>query len=319
MKNIKKVELHLHLDGSVRIETIKELSGLPLETVKENMQVQKDCTSLIDYLTKFELPLKYMQVSDNLTRITKELIEDLEKDNVIYAEIRFAPSLHTKEGLTLEEVVDAVLLGIKYSKIKVGIILCMMRGDTKENNLKIIELTKKYLDKGVCAIDLAGSEQQYPNHLYKELFDEINKLEIPFTIHSGEASGASSVIQAVDFNTTRIGHGINLENNQELINTIKNKNILLEICPTSNIQTKAVDNISCHPIYNYYKLGLPISINTDNRTVSNITLTSEYQLLKDTFGFTKEDFTTINKMSLEHAFIDETTKKNLINILETNR
>lgn len=312
MKDIKKIELHVHLDGSVRIDTIQELSGLPIDTVKENMQVQKGCTSLIDYLGMFGLPLKYMQTKDNLTRITKEVIEDLERDNVIYAEIRFAPILHTKEGLSLEEVVNAVLLGLKDSEIKVGIILCMMRGDTKENNLKIIELTKKYLGKGICAIDLAGSEQQHPNFLYKDLFDEINNLNLPFTIHSGEASGASSVEQAISFGTTRLGHGIRLEDNEELINIIKEKNILLEICPTSNIQTKAVDNISNHPIYKYYKLGLPISINTDNRTVSNITLTSEYQLLKDTFGLNREDFNKINKMALEHAFINESEKRELL-------
>jgi len=315
MKDIKKVELHVHLDGSVRIETIQELSGLPLEVVKENMQVKEDCTSLIDYLTKFELPLKYMQTKDNLTRITKELVEDLTKDNVIYAEIRFAPILHTKGGLTLEEVVDSVLEGIRDSKIKIGIILCMMRGDTIENNLNIINLTKKYLGKGVCAIDLAGSEMEYPNELYKDLFNKINELNLPFTIHSGEASGASSVEQAIKFDTTRLGHGINLENNIDLINTIKERDILLEICPTSNIQTKAVDNIYNHPIDKYYKLGLPISINTDNRTVSNITLTSEYQLLQDTFNFTKQDFNKINKTALKHAFIDENTKKELLNVL----
>lgn len=319
MKNMKKVELHLHLDGSVRIETINQLSGLPIDIVKRNMQVQQDCTSLIDYLTKFELPLKYMQTKNNLTRITKELIEDLENDNVIYAEIRFAPNLHTKEGLKLEEIVEAVLSGTQNSKLKVGIILCMMRGDTKEDNLKIIKLAKKYLNKGVCAIDLAGSEQQYPNELYKDLFEEINNLAIPFTIHSGEARKKDSIQKAIDFNATRIGHGINLENNKELISTIISKNILLEICPTSNVQTKAVDNIENHPIYNYYKLGIPISINTDNRTVSNITLTSEYQLLKDTFKFSYDDFIAINEMALDHAFIDETTKKNLKKLLKTNK
>lgn len=311
MNELNKVELHLHLDGSVRIETIAEFANITIGEAKEKMQVSNDCQSLNDYLEKFNLPLKYMQTKDNLVRITEELIEDLEKDNVIYAEIRFSPLLHTREDLSLDEVVSSVISATKNSKIKIGIILCMMRGETFENNLNVVNLAKKYLGRGVVAVDLAGSEKDFPNHLYRELFIKINELKIPFTIHSGEASGASSIKTALSFNPTRLGHGINLEDNQELINEIKSKNILLEICPTSNIQTKAVDNIYNHPIYKYYKLGIPISINTDNRTVSNITLTSEYQLLKEAFGFKNDDFNKINKMAIEHAFVNAEEKDEL--------
>lgn len=312
MKNIKKIELHVHLDGSVKIDTISKLSNMSYDEVKTKMQVDKSCNSLKDYLEKFDLPLKYMQTRENLKEITKELVDDLVKDNVIYVEIRFAPILHTKEGLSLEDVVDAVISGADHSKIEVNLILCMMRGDTFNNNYQVINLADKYLNRGVCAIDLAGNEKEYPNYLYKDLFMIAKEKNIPFTIHSGEADGKDSVIEALKFNPKRLGHGINLEGDLKLIEEIKKKDILLEICPTSNVQTKAIDSITNHPIYKYYKFGIPISINTDNRTVSNITLTSEYNMLKEVFPFTKEDFIKINKIALEHSFASKEIKDKLM-------
>lgn len=313
LEEIKKIELHVHLDGSVRPETIKELSGKTLEETLEEMQVDKTCTSLKEYLTKFSLPLEFMQTEENIIRISKELVEDLEKDNVIYAEIRFAPQLHTRNGLSLEQIINAVLEGISHNQnVKTNLILCLMRGDTFENNEEVIEIAKKYLNKGVCAIDLAGSEKDYPNDLYKDLFKKAQEFSIPYTIHAGEALGKESVKLAIEMNAQRIGHGINLENDEELIKLIKEKNILLEICPTSNVETQAVTDILSHPIHSFYQKGLPISINTDNRTVSNITLTEEYNRLRENFPFTREDFIKINQTALEHSFLKSKEKQELI-------
>lgn len=311
--DIKKVELHLHLDGSVRVETIKELSGLDYNFVKEQMQVNDDATSLVDYLKKFDLPLRFMQNYNNLKRIAKELVEDLEKDNVVYAEIRFAPNKHTQGGLTLDEVVMAVLSGLEKSdKVKTKIILCMMRGDGLDKNLEVIRLARKYN----MPLDLAGDEKNYPNYKYIDLFKLINDYGLKFTIHSGEARKSESIIKALDMKAKRIGHGINLENDKELINRLKKEDVLLEICPTSNLNTKVFENIKQNPIYDLYKQGVNVSINTDNRTVSNTTLNKEYQLLLDNFDFTIEDIKKININSLKHSFLNEEEINDLVDLLK---
>ncbi|MGN0973128.1 MAG: adenosine deaminase [Bacilli bacterium] len=310
IKKLKKVELHLHLDGSVRKETLYELSKSKdnFEDFKSKVSVSKNCKDLNEYLEKFDLPLKVMQNKKNITRITKELCEDLYKDNVIYAEIRFSPLLHTKRFLSLNKVVEATILGIKDSKVKVNLILCCMRGRKFKDNKKIIDLALKYKNQGVVAVDLAGAEGLYKTSEYEDLFKYAKEKDVSFTIHAGEARGKEEVIKAIELGTKRIGHGIHLENDKNLIEEIINKNIVLEICPTSNIQTKAVENIYYHPIKNYYKQGIKTTINTDNRTVSNITLFDEYKLLRDIFNFGIDDFKNMNINAIEGAFISEEEK-----------
>lgn len=301
MKNISKVELHLHLDGSVRRETIKKILG---NIDDKELSVLDDCKSLDDYLTKFDLPIKAMQTKENLRQIAYELVADLEKENVIYAEIRFAPLLHTKEGLSFEDIVESVLEGLNEGNIKTNLILCCMRGSSLDNNLETIKCAKKY----GCAIDLAGAEAIYPTNDYKYIFDLCQSLNIPYTIHAGEASGEDSIKDALYFNTKRIGHGINYEDDFITERYIKN-NITLEICPTSNIQTKVVSNIKNHPIYNLYKKGVKVTVNTDNRTVSNTNLTKEYKLLMNNFNFKIEDFIIMNIYAIEASFLKECEKQ----------
>ncbi|MDD3453608.1 MAG: adenosine deaminase [Bacilli bacterium] len=316
IKNMKKIELHIHLDGSVRISTISDILNMNLSDVKKMTQVDNDCNYLKEYLAKFELPLKIMQTKENLERISYELAEDLEKDNVIYAEIRFAPQFHAN-SLTYDEIIDSVLNGLKKGKIRTNLILCCMRGEnTYESNLKTIDIAFKYLNKGVCAIDLAGDEYNYPNQLYEYIFDKCKQLNIPYTIHSGEALGKDSIYKAISYKTKRIGHGINYENDIYLINLLKQNNITLEICPTSNLNTKVVDEIKNHPLYELYKNDVLITINTDNRTVSNTTLYNEYELLYNTFKFTKKDFIKFNINSIEASFLNEEEKKEIRNFCE---
>lgn len=301
IKDIKKVELHLHLDGSVRVKTITELSSLDYSYVEKQMVIKDEKNaSLTDYLKKFDFPLKFMQTENNLKRFASELVEDLIKDNVVYAEIRFAPIKHMDAGMDLDMIVLSVLSGLMNDKVKTKLILCMMRGDSKDNNNKIIELARKYN----LPIDLAGDEKRYPNELYKEQFKKIEEYGLKYTIHAGEAKGAKSIMSALDFRTKRLGHGVKIENNEKLIDRIIKNDILLEICPTSNVNTKFVSDIKYHPIYDYYVKGIPISINTDNRTVSNTTLNKEYQLLMENFPFTVEDFININVNALNHSFLE---------------
>lgn len=310
IEKLPKVELHIHLDGSIRPSTAAYLLNKSIEDVSNNMIASDKCEDLNEYLTKFDYPEKILQTKENLERVAYELALDLKKDNVIYAEIRFAPLKHIKEGLTLDSVVDSVLDGLSKVNIKTNLILCMMRNDTYSDNLKVIELASKYLNKGVGGIDLAGAEALYKTSSFKELFVMAKKYNIPFTIHSGEADGYDSILATINFGATRIGHGIRTIEYDDLINLIIDNNILLEVCPTSNVQTNAVDKYTDHPIKKLIDKGVNVSINTDNRTVSNISLNLEYKKLQESFGFTKELFIKTNLNAIEHAFVslDEKAK-----------
>lgn len=312
---MKKIELHVHLDGSIRPTTISELLDISLEEAIKLSTVSNKTNSLKEYLDKFDIPLKIMQTKENLVRVSKELAEDLQKDNVIYAEIRFAPNKHLEQGLTLDEVITSILKGLREVPIKTNLILCMMRGDSFNKNLKVIKYAKKYLGQGVVGIDLAGNEATYPVNDYKELFEIAKKEGIPFTIHAGEADNALSVINAANLGAKRIGHGVRAIESEEALNLIKEKDITLEVCPKSNLDTNIYNKIEEHPIKKLFDKGIKVTLNTDNRTVSNITLNETYEELKDTFKFTDEDFIRMNKNAIECAFINETEKQELLELL----
>lgn len=306
---MKKIELHVHLDGSVRPKTVSELLNYDIKDVKNKMMVTSDTKDLTEYLTKFDLPIKAMQTKDNLKRIARELALDLKDDDVIYAEVRFAPILHTKEGLSLDEVVSSVLEGIKsVNEIKVNLILCMMRGFSYEDNLKTIMVTKKFLNKGVVGLDLAGDEKKYQTINYKDLFMIAKDNNIPFTIHAGEADTSKSVLDAINFGAKRIGHGIAIVNDDKVLNKVKEKNISLEVCPTSNVDTKAVLSYEKHPIKDLFLKGVKVTVNTDDRTVSNITLSKEYEKLKEYFNFSDEEFLQMNLNAISSSFMNEDEK-----------
>lgn len=317
IENLKKIELHLHLDGSVEISRISNITNENIQSLKNKMIAKEKCQNLSEYLTKFDIPLSCMQTKENLITIAKELVDYLETQNVIYAEIRFAPMFHTQKDLSYEEVVESVLKGLNMNKkVKTNLILCMMRGMPKENNLKTIDIAEKYLNKGVCALDLAGAEDKYPLNEYVDLFEIIKKKNIPYTIHAGENGNHKEIELAINIGTKRIGHGIHAYESTETQKLLKEKNILLEICPTSNIQTNAIDKYINHPIYNFYKEGLNICINTDNKTVSNITLNEEYLKLYNTFNFTIKDFKQMNINAIKNSFLTKEEQEELIKIMK---
>ena len=312
IKNMKKVELHLHLDGSVRLETAIELTGRSREDLISKIVACDKCENLSEYLTKFDLPISIMQTKDNLRRVASDLVDYLEKENIIYAEVRFAPMFHVKNGLSYEEVVEAVLEGLNNnSNVKTNLILCMMRGMNRIDNIKTIEVADKFLSKGVCAIDLAGAEDKYPLEDYLELFDIVKEKGIPFTIHAGENGSYEEVEKAVSIGAKRIGHGIHAIDNVDTLNMLRDNGILLEICPTSNVQTNAVDVYNKHPIKKIYDMGINISINTDNVTVSNVSISDEYIKLYNSFGFNIDDFNKINVMAIENSFLSDLEKEKL--------
>lgn len=317
LTNLKKVELHLHLDGAVSMELAQKITGKSIEVLKKEMIAKDKCENLSEYLTKFDLPIELMQIKENLYQISADLVDRLAKENIVYIELRFAPMFHTKKGLTYEEIVESVLKGLKSNpKIKTNLILCMMRGLPKENNLKTIEVAEKYLNKGVCAIDLAGAEDKYPLKDYVELIEIVKEKQIPYIIHAGENGDAKEVELAINLGAKRIGHGIHSIEDEKVLNLIKEKNILLEICPTSNVQTNSVDTYQNHPIKKIYDLNIPISINTDNSTVSDITLTEEYIKLSNYFNFTINDYKEMNKNAIKHSFLTKEEQEELLKLYD---
>lgn len=316
-QRIPKIELHCHLDGSVRIDTASEILKKDEEALEYEMIASSKCENLNDYLTKFDIPVEIMQTKYALEKVAYNLSVDMVNDGVIYAEIRFAPLKHIKQGLSIYDVIESVFRGLNRTDLKTNVILCMMRGDSLENNMRVIDLAHHYLNNGVCAVDLAGAESIYKTEDYRELFEYAKERNVPFTIHAGEADGVDSIKSALSFGTTRIGHGIRIVEDDKLIREVIEKDILLEICPTSNIQTCVIDNYKNHPIKKLYEMNVPISINTDNRTVSNTTLCREYQLLHDNLGFMEKDFLKINRIAIEHAFLSNEEKIKLLNKLNS--
>lgn len=314
LKKMPKVELHLHLDGSIRVSTLEEYAK---KDIKQQVVAPDKCLNLGDYLTRFSLPVQYLQTKENIERACYELSQDLEDDGVIYAEVRFAPIKLTESGLSLEEVIKTVMNGFQKGNVLVSLILCMMRNDTYDTNIKIVNLAEKFLGKGVVALDLAGDEKRYPTSSFEKIFSIIKKKEIPFTIHAGEINDIDSLKSALHYGAKRLGHGINVIHYPELIDKIKEKQVLLEVCPTSNVQTNSIIDYYHHPIKKLQEKGCPISVSTDNRTVSNITLTEEYKRLMDIFHFTVEDFCKWNLDAINHCFLPENEKQKYRNIIQS--
>lgn len=316
IKNMPKVELHLHLDGSLNTKDIQNKYGLTEEQIKDKMIADEKCKDLNDYLKKFDYPIAIMQTKESIQNIVVSLLAYLKSQNIIYAEIRFAPQFHTRRGLTQDEVVNFVINAAKKVDIKCNFILCLMRGEGNNNeNYETVRVAKKYLGRGVCAVDLAGAEAIFKTKDYKEIFEYVKEEELPFTIHAGEADGPESIKSALSFGTKRIGHGVRILEDDALLEKVIKKNVTLEVCPTSNIQTCICKDYASHPISQLYKMGVKTTINTDNMTVSNTTLENEYiNLLKET-ELKYEDLVQMNINSVNAAFISEQEKEVLIGIL----
>ena len=328
--NYKKyaiVDLHLHLDGSLSAKAIIEAAnkeGIKLPTYDEEelnkyLMVPENCKSLNEYLERFDLPNLVLQSEQGLEICTLDLLNRLAKDGLKYVEIRMAPQLSTSKGLSQEKVVETLIKTCKIARnsgIFSNLILCMMRGDnTKEKNLETIKIAKKFLGKGVVAMDLAGAEGLFPNEMFEKEFQLINKLGIPLTIHAGEASGANSVASALRFGAVRIGHGIHSVEDENVLDELKKKNICLEVCPKSNLDTKTISKYEELPLKQFMDKGIKVSINTDDMTVSNTTLKQEYETLVK-LGFKEKDLRWLAENSINASFADASLKKELLELIK---
>lgn len=325
LKRLPKVELHCHLDGCLRIDTILDLADknkitLPVKNkdqLNKALAVGDNRSSLEEYLERFDITLSVMQTPESLERIAFELIEDVSEENVKYIEIRYSPILHTKTGMTPAETIEAVKEGLKKGEqefgVKSGIIVCGIRNISPSVSLKLADLTVEYKNKGVLGFDLAGIEENFPAKDHKEAFYLIENNNINATIHAGEAFGPASIRQAIHYcNAHRIGHGTRLKEDKDLMNYVNDHRIPLEICLTSNWQTRSVRSLKYHPAKLYYDQGIRISLNTDNRLISDTTLTKEFALAHELFGWYLNDFRRMTITAMKSAFLSYNTRKNMI-------
>lgn len=312
----KFIDLHLHLDGSVPVATVKKLMqehGMPQLTDQE-LSVDNSCSSLEEFLEKFALPNQLMQTKHDLEIIVFDLLTELKSQGLVYAEIRFAPQLHTKKGLTQKEVIASAIGGIKkfyqrqkedkdHPELHAGLILCLMRfAHNNIENMETVELAKEFLGKGVVGLDLAGAEGPIPNINYQKFFQRAQDLDVPYTIHAGEAAGPDSIRQALEMGAKRIGHGIRCTEDPALTQYLIDHQIILECCATSNMNTKAFDQIDSYPIKKLLHMGMKVTLNSDDMTVSNTNLPHEYQLLEEKTALTPEKETTLYLNAVDAAF-----------------
>jgi adenosine deaminase len=326
---LPKVDLHLHLDGSVRVETIMELAeqqGILLpayskEMILPYMQVNDECASLKDYLSKFDFTTRFLQTGDALERVAYEIVEQAASHNCRYVEVRFAPQLHRRNGLSAEEAIHYVIAGLRRGEkqfhVRARTIAICMRNHIREDNLEVIEAAARYLGKGIVAVDLAGDEASYPPLLFREVFALSHKRGIPVTIHAGEAGGADNIYEAfTHLGAARIGHGVRLKESEPILKMVTKNRVPLEMCPVSNIQTKAVAAWNDYPIREYFDQGIMVTVNTDNPSVSGTSITKEYIILAEKFGFTKHELGMIIMNGAEASFLELTEKKAFLRELQ---
>ncbi|MDD6550832.1 MAG: adenosine deaminase [Lachnospiraceae bacterium] len=316
IKSIPKVELHCHLDGSLSPEFISSRLGRKVDF--KELSVSIDCTSLNEYLEKFDLPIKILSTPEAVREGTIDVLRQGAEENVRYMEIRFDPVCLSNDGMTTDEAVIASIEGLREGEEKYGIkgniILCAMRQFDLDQNLGTLALVEKYLGKGVCCMDLAGAEALYPTSGFKALFQEAVNRQIPFIIHAGEADGPDSVRAAVSFGAKRIGHGVAMKGQEDLQQELKKKNIPVEICPTSNYQTKAVHGT--YPLREFIDAGLKVTINTDNRTVSDTTLTDELEKSVHIADLSDAEIVTLEENAVNASFADTDTKEKILEELK---
>lgn len=324
---MKRIDLHNHLDGSLPVETVLELAkmsgvALPADTVdgiRAYLTVEPDCTSLNEYLEKFAIPVSVLQTEECLEKAVYDTMKDLDARGVCYAELRFAPGQHLQRGLTQEQVTAAAVRGLNKALAELSIrgqlILCCMRGADEAVNRETIDVTREFLGRGVCCADLAGAEALFPTADYKQLFAYAAECAVPYVIHAGEADGPDSMWAAIEMGAKRIGHGIAAMQDEKLMAYLKNSGITLEVCVTSNVQTKGAASYEQHPILRMLEYGIAVTMNTDNMTVSGTDLDNEANLIARRLGMTAQEEKAMLENSICAAFLSDEEKDALREIV----
>ena len=272
---LPRLDLHCHLDGSLSQGCIEELLGRSVKL--EELQADMDCQSLAEYLEKFEIPLECLQTEKGLERAGYDLMEQ----------------------------------GKKEFDIDYGVIVCVMRHEKEEANLQMLKAAREFLGNGVCAADLAGNEAAFPMSQFMNLFAEVKRMEMPFTLHAGECGSVQNILDAVQCGASRVGHGIALRGQKEAIRICRDRHIGIEMCPLSNMQTKAVKDPADYPVQEFLEENLLVTINTDNRMVSQTTLEKEFAFLREQYAVTREQEVQMTKNAIEVAFASDAVKERL--------
>ncbi len=321
---LPKAELHCHLDGSVRPQTMIDLARemdkpMPAweEDALQSYMTVDDARHLEDYLERFAVTLSVMQTEAALERIAYELAEDAMRDGVRYIETRFAPVLHVREGLPLENTVDATLRGLARAQREHGVIgrviVTALRNMAPSVSEELAELAVAYRHRGVVGFDLAGGEAGFPAEEHAAAFAIAHRHDLACTCHAGEGDGADSVRQALHAcGAHRLGHATRLIEDTSLTDYCNDRRVPLEICLTSNVQTRAVDSYVAHPLREYFDRGLNVVLNTDNRLMSNVTLTDEFQHASQSLGFSFDELARVALNGFESAFLPWDDRQRLI-------
>lgn len=317
------IDLHLHLDGSLPLNSIlrmAELGGveLPANTIEElipYLVADPNCKDLADYLNKFDLPIALLQTEACLELAVYELLHAISAQGVIYAEIRYAPGVHCQRGLTQTQVMEAALRGfrrgMKDFPIQAQLIACCMRGADPEVNRETARVTQQFLGQGVCCMDLAGAESLYPTKDHADLFAYARSLDIPFIIHAGEAAGPESIWSALEFGAKRIGHGVYAVQDPALMSYLRENRVPLEVCVTSNVQIKEFPSAAEHPVLRLIEAGIPVTLNTDNMTIAGTTVAGEFALVQSTFGLSDTQMEQLTFNAVDAAFLSPEEKQAL--------
>lgn len=328
LRSLPKAELHVHLDGSLRPATMLELArerDVPLPAadpaaLAEAMLV-RDAASLEEYLEPFERTLALMQDAGALERIAYELAADHAAENVRYAEVRFCPLLCTEGGLGVADALDVALAGFERGRAEHGVetrvTVSALRTLSSAASREMAELAVAYRTRGVCAFDLAGAEAGHPVHDHVDALTVAARADLPVTIHAGEGYGPSSIREALELGRARrIGHGTRLGEDAELLGAVRDAGVTLEVCLTSNVQTRVARSYAEHPMRGYFDAGVRVSLCTDNRLMSGVTLTEEYAHAEGALGFGWDELVRVARTGFESAFVEDGVRSTLLEELE---
>ncbi len=314
-----KAELHLHLDGSLRIETAFELArtrGIEapqdVEGMHHELVAPMPCHDQAELLRAFALPIALLQDADALERVTAELVETKAAENVRYAEIRWAPALHTARGLSLADGIAAVARGARDAARRHGTevrLMCTaMRSHDPAANVELARTAARFVPEGMTGWDLAGPEAAFPDPtIHAAAFAAAREGGLRITVHAGEWGGAAQVRRALAVDPERIAHGPGAIDDPDLMRELTTRGISLDVCPTSNWQAGIVPSIAAHPLARLYRAGVPVTLSTDDTTVSDVSLTDEYERALDVIGLTVDELWSIDRAALDHAFADVPT------------
>jgi len=323
LTTLPKIELHSHLDCCLSYDAVRDIDPtISREHYDRNFVAPPKCASLAEYLT-YTFNYRNMLQSERALRIAvRDVFAQMATDGIVYAELRFAPLIHTANGLTPDEVVlcigDETVKQTAATGIAASLILCTLRDYTTEQSLETANLVVKHARTlPVAALDIAGDEIAHPLDTHVPAFQHVRRAGLGITVHAGEAGGPESVREALDkTGTRRIGHGVRSIEDATLVERLRQEQIHLEICPTCNVQTNAVPTLDEHPVDRLYRAGVPIGISTDTRAVTDVRLTQEYERLIDHFGWTLADLAQANRNALAASFAPETVKARLAAVLD---